>query len=699
MAPSTPSNSRSRKRRVPSPNHASTTPPLPREITMRDAPPLCENRGLDHFTNAALGLDVETSRHRATCLLDLPSELIDLIASKLRKDSSVFSLAYVNKRLYGIVQETIVRELVLGRQHIKGFLELLGHHPDLIQKVAHVDLGDFGCSHHDDCHCLDSPNLDDDMKKTIGRMITANTQGRVNWSHIRKTKYMLGPVWGKDQAFFLNVLAALCTNIKSMTVELPEARRFQSGRPPQPLHLAPDNFPSLNPELFPVTPFGGVALEIFRRSLHTLTIAEDTRWKGPATLEVLHSRDLQWRNMGKHTITLVGFSGLRRLDVPMEALGCPQNIVFSNEMPDVTQQKDDKQKSRLVFKEGRMETLEEARLKVLPLSITHLHLRSCNKWAFAFLKTINEVPSKDLKLRYVELFFNSASQEAIIQCDASDEGKFSYLDLLTDLEHKNIEVRFFCGDKETPVDMRRELEALCFLTPYEAWQFSISRRPFSDLDSEASRNRQSSMIGSRLFLRHAGSHLSLLNSATFDSKSWAHSAFFRGTKPATKTNSTKDQKSKGSKSDDTSCSDRGCEKWKIKRRLPALLNLNNFEFNFHVDQTLSSVPKEAVFQGVVLPISSDAHTTCSEDDGSSKKTMGTGKEEASRIKISRRSKRADSHSSEVKTLENNMIELEIGFDCGMTSCGEAALKTSTFNIAAWLGIDWKASLKPPKTDN
>ncbi|XP_014559680.1 hypothetical protein COCVIDRAFT_35206 [Bipolaris victoriae FI3] len=696
MAPSTPSSSRMRKRRVGSPGIAPAIPNLPRETTRRETAPSHEQQYSDHQSNTALDYDEAYKRARI-CLLDLPSELIDLIASKLRTDKSIFNFALVNKRLSGIVQETMVRKPVLRQPNIRGFLEMLGHHPELIQKVTNVDLGDFDCSHHQDCHCRDVPNLDGDVKEMIGRIITANTQGEVTWSHIRKTKNFLGPVWREDQAFFLNTLVALCSNMRSITIELPGARRFQAGQPPRPNHSAPHIFPSLNPELLPVTPFDGIALQILRHTLQSLTIAEDTRWKGPATLETLQFRDLQWRNMGKHTITLAGFSSLKRLDVPMDALGCPQNVVFSSENSQATPNKNDTPTRNLVLKDGRLQTLEEARLKVLPPTLTHLHLRSCNKFTFAFLKMINETAPKDMQLRYIELFFPSESHEAIINCDATDEGGFSYLDLLMDLERKNINIQFFCGVKETRVDMRRELEALSFLTPYEVWRYSNFRRPFSDLNPYASRIRQSSMIGSRLFLRHANSHSRLFNSATFNPESWAQSAFFRGTEPARKSNSTRDQKPKADEKVDNSCHIRNREKQKIRRRLPDLLNLDSFQFNFNKVQSFSSMPKEAVFQGFVLPISTDSRSQPIEDNGSSKKNNNVGKDDASRTKRGRRTRYMEPNISEVKTLENNMIELEIGSGCRILAPELHTSETSTFNIASWVTIDWMSFFKPSET--
>ncbi|EMD95343.1 hypothetical protein COCC4DRAFT_178928 [Bipolaris maydis ATCC 48331] len=697
MAPSTPSSSRMRKRRVGSPGITPAIPNLPRETTRRETASIHEQQRFDHQSNTVLDYGEAYKRARI-CLLDLPSELIDLIASKLRKEKAIFKFALVSKRLSGIVQQTMVRKPVLRQPNIRSFLEMLGHHPELIQKITHVDLGDFDCSHHQDCHCRDVPNLDGDVKETIGRIITANTQGDVTWSHIRKTKSFLGPVWREDQAFFLNTLVALCSNMRSITIELPGARRFQAGQPPRPNHSAPHTFPSLNPELLPVTPFDGIALQILRPRLQSLIIAEDTRWKGPATLEVLHFRDLNWRNMGKHTITLAGFSSLKRLDVPMDALGCPQNVVFSNQDRQTTPAKNDTPTNNLVLKDGRLQTLEEARLKVLPSTLTHLHLRSCNKFTFAFLKMINETATENMQLRYVELFFHNESHEAIINCDATDEGGFSYLDLLMDLERKHINVQFFCGARETRVDMRRELEALSFLTPFEVWRYSNFRRPFSELSLCASSIRQSSMIGSRLFLRHANSHSRLFNSSTFHPESWAQSAFFRGTNPTKKSNSTRDQKPKADEEVDTSHI-RNREKQKIRRRLPDLLSLDSFQFSFNKVQSLSSLPGEVVFQGVVLPISTDSRAHPIEDSGSSKKSSNIGKDEASRTKRGRRTRYVEPNISEVKILENNMVELEIGSGCRIITPEPPTSETSTFNIASWVTVDWRVFFKPSEMND
>lgn len=577
MAPSTPSNFGVRKRRVASPGVSPAIPHLLRETTISEASSSSGYNEVQYIEHAAPGQDRKTSKKHTTgkCLLDLPPELIDLIASKLRKSAAIFSFARANKRINGILQETIVRDLVLGRHQIKGCLEMLARHPELIQKVFTVDLGDFGCSHHENCTCLGNDDFDADAKELFDKIIIANTGGDVQWSQMRKYKLRKGHLWQKDQAFFLNLLVILCPNIRAVTIELPEARQFRSSEPPPPIHMAPQTFPSLNPELRPVIPFQGLAFQVLRRTLQTLTIAEDTRWKGPMTMESIPSSDhLKWRNMGKHTITLDGFSGLKRLDVPMEALGRPEYVTFTNEdsfFKYINIDVAERLKRLLTYQDWRAQDREEARVKRVPLTLTHLHLRSCNRWTFSLLKKINEIDAKDLNLRYIELFFNVESHQAIIHCDSLDKGRFSYLRLLMELQEKKIDVRFYFGAKQTPVDMRSELEAMRFLTPFELAHFSTYRRPISDLNTEASKRRRSSAIGSRLFLRHARSHFQLMNSATFEPDSWARSAFFHGTKTQAKDHSTRDQKSQGQKSRAIKWITLVQGVWNISRRGPPLL--------------------------------------------------------------------------------------------------------------------------------
>jgi hypothetical protein len=449
--------------------------------------------------------------------LGLPCELLELVASNLIGGAFITNLALTNKYLHGIVRKAMVRALVVSKKHIKSCIDMLARNPDLIHSVTSVNLSNFGCRHtldcHQDCSCLGTSNVNSDVFALIGRTVTRNSVSAITWTHIREAKYTRGTVWRKQQAFFLDVLLTLCQNIKSVTLELPAARRFDVGAPPRPMHLAPNTLPGLNPELTPVVPFQGPALQIMRQRLETLTITEDTRWKGPATLEFLGREDLSWRNMGKHTVTLASFSKLKRLDIPMEILGHPETILFVDPIA-----------SALAPGDSTMRT------KVLPLTLQYLHLRSCNKWTFTLLQKINEVSMDQLRLKRIELFFKAGPRDLLMRCDSTDEGRLNYLRVLSDLRRKGTKVVFYTGRKQEVLEMSRELVSLSALSPFEAWRFSVSRMPFSALNPVASEKRRISETASRLFLRHAENHLSLFNSSNLDLGLWTQGAFFHGIK-------------------------------------------------------------------------------------------------------------------------------------------------------------------------
>jgi hypothetical protein len=516
MAPLTPPHT-ARKRRVASPSSGTDTPQLPRETTVSDATDACT----DHPDHVHVFSDQSTrfsnfEDRKDPCLLGLPCELLEIIASSLIGSKHIINLALANKHVYDIVRKTMVRDLVVSKKHIKSCIDMLARVPDLINCVTSVDLSDFGCGHtllQQDCQCLGTPNFKPEVLELIGRTITRNSGSAITWTHIREAKYTRGTVWRKQQAFFLDVLLTLCPNIKSVTLELPAARRFDVGVPPRPVHLAPNMLPGVNPELIPVVPFQGPALQVMRQRLEALTITEDTKWKGPATLEFLGREDISWRNMGKHTVTLADFLKLKCLDIPMEVLGHPETILFVDPIASAVAPGD-----------------STMRTKVLPLTLQHLHLRSCNKWTFTLLQKINEVPMDQWSLKCIELFFKAGPRDLLMRCDSTDEGRLNYLRVLSDLRRKGTMVIFYTGRKGEILDMSKELVSLSALSPFEAWRFSTSRMSFSTLNPVASKKRRISETASRLFLRHAGNHPSLFNSSTLDLGLWTQSAFFHGIK-------------------------------------------------------------------------------------------------------------------------------------------------------------------------
>jgi hypothetical protein len=516
MAPLTPPRA-ARKRRVASLSSGTDTPHLQRDKTIAD-PNLRDSSTVDpDHTGVSPNRSTEAPEDcKDASFLGLPCELLEIVASHLSGSKYIIELALVNKHVHSIVRKTMVRDLVVSKKHIKSCIDMLARHPDLMSCVTSVDLSNFGCDHtlaEHDCDCLGTPNFKPDVSAIIGRTITRDSRSAITWTQIRDAKYTRGTVWRKQQAFFLDVLMTLCPNIKSVTLELPAARRFDMGAPPRPIYLAPNPLPGLNLELIPAVPFHGPALQVLRQRLEVLTIAEDTTWKGPATCEILEGGDTSWRNMGKLTVTLSEFPKLRCLDIPMEALGHPETILFVDPIANAVAPGD-----------------STIRTKVLPLTLQSLHLRSCNKWTFTLLQKINEVPMNQLRLKRIELSFKADPGVFLTRCDSADQGRLSYLRVLSDLRRKGTKVVFYTGDIEEVLDMSKELASLSALSPFEAWRFSISRMPFSVLNLVASKTRRISETASRLFLRHAENHLSFFNSSTLDLGRWTQGAFFHGIK-------------------------------------------------------------------------------------------------------------------------------------------------------------------------
>jgi hypothetical protein len=274
--------------------------------------------------------------------------------------------------------------------------------------------------------------------------------------------------------------------------------------------------------------------------------------------------------MGTHIITLANFSRLKRLDIPMDLLGHPNDIVFSNTCSLNVAKHD-----VAAIMDGAItadKTLAKLRSKVLPLTLQYLHLRSCNKWTFALLQKINEVPVEDLRLKHVELSFEPSPKNLLIQCDATDLGRLDYSRLLTDLHRKGTKITFYTGSQEVQVDMRKELEALSCLTPTEVWRCSTTHAPFSVWHPEASKKRHLLKMGFRYFLRHADHHSQLLNSPTFNLESWMQSAFFHGIRNSKWDPQLQDSKMKVQTIGSSGWNDRALGKRALKRRLLPILS-------------------------------------------------------------------------------------------------------------------------------
>ncbi|KAG9190431.1 hypothetical protein G6011_08519 [Alternaria panax] len=689
MAPTTPLSSGARKRRVASPGSGVKTPTLPREPAIPDTTP--EGPYHVHQPNTNVRSDeVDAHLLQNHGLLSLPCELLEMIASNLLATTHILNLGMVSKRMSGIVQQTIVRDLVVSSRNIGRFLGMLSGRAELTSKVSSVDVGDLGCSQYGEHPYADLDSLGPNFLETLSIAIAASTGHVIDWSPVREDNKYVGPVWRQDTAFFLNVLATSCPSIKSVTVELPEARPFRSGQPPRPIHQAPSALPALNPELLPVAPFQGPALRVFQAKLETrkscpLTISENTSWKGPPTIEVLESHNLKWRNMGTHIITLANFSRLKRLDIPMDILGRPHDIVFSNTYNLNVAKHDGPAIVRRTPPVSKK--LAELRSKVLPLTLQYLHLRSCNKWVFALLQRINEVPVEDLILKRVELSFELSPKNLLIQCDAEDLGRLDYVQLLAGLDRKGIEVIFHTGPEGIAVDMRKELEALSCLTPSEVWHCSVAHAPFSKWNPEASRKRQSLKTGFRYFLRHADHHSQLLNSPTFNIESWMQGAFFHGISNSEWDAQLLDSRMEVKTIGSGGWKERALGKRALKRRLPPLLNLDIYQFVLRIEQKLTPLPKESEFFGASFAITDGVRAQPSHQHRDAVKKLRAYKEKPKRLKQAKCAEPLLHAKAEVHDLEDGIERLRPG---SANNVGTA----SQFNATLWAGIAWNIFLQP-----
>lgn len=471
-------------------------------------------------------------------LLELPSELLLQTALQLCGTKAIFSLSLVNKYLHGVAQEAIGKKLVIPTNRILDALKMLARVPELIPKVNTLELGDYQPPHDDRCLCLRDADFDNHATAILSAAITWKTQGIVGWDDIQVMKHVSGRVWPATHIFPLDLLVSICPNIKEVTIELPRKSDFDKTPTRISSSSLIQDFPIVNSEYMPVIPFDGVAHIFLRSKLEALTIPEVSRWKGMPQLEVINiPDDMKWREAGKFIITLPGFTRLKYLDVPMDILGLPQSIVFQNEEDIKTVE------VNMVHREGAARNTagntddtsqrEQASklvlpAKTLPLSLTSLRLRGCTDRTFAFLDVVREIPSDQLKLKHIDLFFEFTARSSILQCYLMDDGSLDYLVLLSELERMGVIVTFHFGSKEKVFDIRNELMPLYFLSPAEAGLMTLLKKQFAVLNQCAAMRRWSQPEARHLFVRHALHHFDLLNSPTFDATFWKDVTFFHG---------------------------------------------------------------------------------------------------------------------------------------------------------------------------
>ncbi|CAO2654020.1 Nn.00g107530.m01.CDS01 [Neocucurbitaria sp. VM-36] len=615
-------------------------------------------------------------------LLDLPFELLSDIATYLCGSNDIINLARVNKHVHRVAREALLKNLVVPRNHIKQFLEFLVHNPELIEKINTVDLGDFGC----------------------GKAIAANTKNTVEWNEISHEEINSGSVLCDNNTYFVDILLSMCPNIRSLTVELPEEKTFDSGQAPPHANLVYPDLPTHNLEMWPSPPLLGPALRVMLKTLEVLTITEGSRWKGPEKLEVLtNQQDLMWRNMGKGTLSLLGFEKLRRLDVPMYLLGRPKTLVFWD--PSMAFVMSLKAEVGKLGEDHNNANMQAMRLftKVIPLSLRRLLVRSCNRHTFALLQKINRVPLEKLKLKQIDLYFKTSPGPSLVQCYANDDGELNYPSVLTDLAEKGVKVTFYTGPNEKSFDMCKDLAALSCLSPLEAWHFAASGKKFSHLNMNASTKRRSSIIAHQLFMKHAHLYFRLMNRPTFDGQRWKEVAFFHGSRN-TKFVINIPPTSKAHILNSDSWVERPLGKAEFMRRLQILPDLCDFEFDFRSEIKLILPPTEVQFLGATMVIPRKPLPVFKKITKASKKSVIAAEDSDSDSdprkghRVDKRTKKTEKKKP-AKSLESHLAKLRLEDKVVDKFSYDRVVRydqMSKFDRGLWSGFNWKFFLKPGK---
>jgi hypothetical protein len=469
-------------------------------------------------------------------ILHLPPETLLQIALKLCGTNAILALSRTNKYLHRITNEAMAKKLVVQPLDMKISLDWLAHHPDMMVRVNTVDVSAFQPMHNiqevgPNASTLSVTDFSSDVSQVLRTKIWINTGrkvGKETW--LSSFQVDNDSIWGHRHQSCMDVLFSICPNIKTLRLSMPTAKRFDKN--PANISLHPPNsmlLPMPNPAFKPVTPLQGVSLQLARENLRSLTIASGRRWTGPPQLEfLLSSSHIYWRGMGKHVITLHGFDRLEHLDVPMDSLGLPQTIYFQKsderKIPTMRLMVTYSQPYGPVFKKA-----VEFPAKVLPLSLRHIRLRSCNEKSFGFLRKFGEVyPASQLK--HVELHLDTCARSNILRCLQASSYTPNLLARLTKLEDMGIVVKFYTDHGKKLIDMKQELTMMECLTPEGVGLISLAGRQFSDLNLAAILQRQYSRLAQRMFMRHALAHFDLFNSSSFQAKHWIDSAFFHGAK-------------------------------------------------------------------------------------------------------------------------------------------------------------------------
>lgn len=496
-------------------------------------------------------VDVAKQQMSSSRLLTLPHELLLQVAAQLQlcRSGALPNLACVNKRLYDIAKQAMAQNLVVHRCDIMSAINWLLQNRSLIAGVTSVDLSAPRTGHVPWCDDTASGiGFTAETKEMLAKTIAESTHGTVSWQdledfspaewrhpHVYNGTQPSG--WDDTRWHLIDVLLCLCPNVHTITIQMP-AEKHQELIPDLDQHNRAYSLPKTNIWATPVAPFAGISLQQMRKKLESLTIAPHDSWVGLVKEEIhVRSETVHFRAYGRDVITLEGFEKLEHLDIPMELLGLPYNTLFQSigdDIPDTVSVP-----KGLVSESINNINSVDLAIKILPLTLVWLQVRSCNQYLSHLLDLISSTPSKELRLKKLDLFLDTGARESINRWTLAQPTPANFFFRLASLRRSGIEITFYneIGDRTINMlnalrlqfAMSNELLALAGnAISEEESVLALTRKQFSDLNERAVASRLSSRLGHQLFMRHALTHFDLLNRPSFDANCWRGAAFFHG---------------------------------------------------------------------------------------------------------------------------------------------------------------------------
>lgn len=402
-----------------------------------------------------------------------------MIAAIAASNGGLISLSLVNKRLKNIVQEALVKEVIMPKNSIRKFIQTLSRRPDLAKKVNVVNLGDYQA-----IGALGSTNLGHVFPACHALVESLNGNGFFSTIIMALVKQR-SPIWTISHRFFLDILVALCPNLNSLMLELPPIF------PIDPMDTLPSNSALFNQD--PVLLFQGPALRVLQNRLRALTITENSRWKGTCMYNI-------------------NTESLKKLDY----LSAPLDVFVSGGVDFAPADPTNP-------------------VEVLPSGLKRLQIRACNKhifdWVTDFEKAYRTQYFPDLNR--LDLYFKSCLRSSILLADQGRGQIKAFRASLVNLDALGLTIATYTGEAQILCDVLDELDAWRHLSEQEVWLTAMKQEQFSEnvaRDPEGMVRRRTEVLEARLFLKNPYISTPLFTSPTFDARAWQKVRFFNGVK-------------------------------------------------------------------------------------------------------------------------------------------------------------------------